>query len=227
MERIQESFEVKLAVDWSDMKGWIIRRIGEMFHDCPYYFFTERDIHSLLCDIANEELRLSGVTEAKTSDGYLVNLVHHEYPTPFRCDMSEYGFAKKDQPPYERGHYDLVILNPAFVRGNNLEVVCAKDFEVFEAGMQHVGASPLIWVCEVMFFPRVKAIPGNAILQIGQDAMKVAETLKHKVGSDTLFCELGAVLVFTNHAAEKAADLKTDVSLIEERLGIEATLFSA
>lgn len=74
MQRIQEATEVELAVDWNDMKDRIIRRIGQMFHDCPYYFFTERDIHSLLCDIANEELRLEGVTETKTLKVYCSSL---------------------------------------------------------------------------------------------------------------------------------------------------------
>jgi len=227
MQRIQEATEVELAVDWSDVKDRIIRQIGEMFHDCPYYFFTERDIHSLLYDVANEELRLGGVTETKTSDGYLVNLVHHEYPTPFRCDMKAYSFVKKDKPPYKRGHYDLVILNPVFVRTNNLDVVCAKDFKVFETKMQYVDTTPLVWVCEVIFFPRVKTIPNNAILQIRQDALKVAETLKHKIGSSKLFCKLGSVLVFTSHTAERATELKAQVSLIGEKLGLEVAFSTA
>lgn len=227
MQRIQEAAEVELAADWSDMKDWIVKRIGEMFHDCPYYFFTERDIHSLLCDIANEELRLRGVTETKTSDGYLVNLVHHEYPTPFRCDMEGYNFAKKDKPPYKRVHYDLVILNPASVRRNNLAVVCAKDFDLFETEMQHLDTTPLIWVCEIIFFPKAKTIPNNAILQIKQDALKVAENLKHKVGSGIPFCELGSTFVFTSHTAERAADLKAQVSLLGEELGLEVTFSTA
>ena len=227
MQRIQEAAEVELTVDWSDMKGWIIERIGEMFHNCPDYFFTERDIHSLLCDIANEELRLSGVMETKTIDGYLVNPVHHEYPTPFRCDMEGYDFVKKDKPPCRRGHYDLVILSPVFVRRNSLDVVCAKDFDLFETEMQYVDTTPLIWVCEVIFFPRVKTIPNNAILQIRQDALKVVETLKHKVGSSRLFCELGSVLVFTGHTTERAADLKAQVSLLGKKLGLEVAFSTA
>jgi hypothetical protein len=227
MQRVQEATEVELTVDWNDMKNRIIRRSGEMFHDCPYYFFTERDIHSLLCDIANEELRLDGVTETKTSDGYLVNLVHHEYPTPFRCEMKAYDFVKKDRPPYKRGHYDLVILNPAFVRRNSLDVVCAKDFDLFEAEMQCEDTTPLIWVCEVVFFPRMKTIPDSAILPVRQDALKVVETMKHKVCSNSLFCEYGSVLVYTSHTAERAAELKTQVSLVGEKLGLEVAFSTA
>lgn len=227
MQRIQEAVEVELTVGWSDIKDQIVSRIGEMFHDYPYYFFTERDIHSLLCDIANEELTLDGATETETTDGYLVNLVHHEYPTPFRCDMKGYNFVKKDRPPYKRGHYDLVILNPAFVRRNSLDVVCAKDFDSFETEMQHVDTTPLVWVCEVIFFPIVTRIPDNAILQIRQDALKVAETLKHKIGSSTPFCKLGSTFVFTSHTAERAADLKSQVSSVEEKLGLEVIFTTA
>jgi hypothetical protein len=224
--RTEDAAEIELTIGsdpraGNDLKGWIVKRLGEMFHGYPDYFFTERDINSLLCEIANEELRLRGITETRTSDGYLVNLVHHEYPTPFRCDMKGYTFVKKDKPPYARGHYDLIILNPLFVRRNNLDVVCARSFELFEAEMQQVDVTPLIWVCEVIFFPRVTRMPNDAILQIRQDALKVAETLRHKVGSSRPFCRFGSTLVFASHTAEEVVDLKSQVSSLGMRLGIE------
>lgn len=29
---------------------------------------------------------------------------------------------------YKRGHYDLVILNPDFVKNNTLDIVCGKNY---------------------------------------------------------------------------------------------------
>lgn len=224
MLRTRDTVEVGLNVDWSDMKSWIVKRLGEMFHTHPDYFFTEHDIHSLLCDIANEELQLCGVTPTETSDGHQVSLVHHEYPTPFRCDMEGDKFEKKSKPPYKRGHYDLIILNPAFVKRNSLDVVCAKDFEKFEAAMRYVNTAPLTWVCEVIFFPRVKKLPNYAIKIIEQDALKVKETLGHELSRNVRFSKLGSVLVFTSHTEEESADLERQVKELREKLKLEVIL---
>jgi hypothetical protein len=223
MLRTRDTVEVGLDVDWSDMKSWIAKRLGEMFHTYPDYFFTEHDIHSLLCDIANEELQLRGVTSTETSDGHQVSLVHHEYPTPFRCDMEGYKFEKKSEPPYKRGHYDLVILNPEFVKKNRLDIVCAKEFEKFEAAMRYVNTAPLTWVCEVVFFPRVKKLPNNAIKIIEQDALKVKETLEHKLSRNVRFSKMGSVLAFTSHTDEESADLERQVKELREKLKLEVT----
>lgn len=210
-----------LTIDWSDMKSWIVKRVGIAFREYPDYFFTEHDIHSVLYDIAKEELQLYGVPSLKTGDKHEVFLVHHEYPTPFRCDMEGYKFEKKDEKPYRRGHYDLSILNPAFVNKNELDVVCAKDFQVFKTAMEKMDTEPLIWVCEVLFFPRVKTIPNDAIQRIKQDALKVKETLRHKVGSSNrLFCKMGSVLIFTSHTAEEATNLRRQVKKLRDALDL-------
>ena len=227
MLRTKDIVEVKLDVDWNDMKGWIVKRLGEMFHTYPDYFFTEHDIHSLLCDISNEELRLYGVEPTETSDGYEVNLVHHEYPTPFRCDMEGYRFEIKESKPYKRGHYDLVILNPKFVRNNELDVVCGKDYQKFKTAMEKVNTTPLIWACEVIFFPRVKTIPNNAIQLIEQDALKIKGTLGYALGRNVHFCKMGSVLVFTSHTHEESAGLKRQVKELREKLELKVTLLTA
>lgn len=222
--RTEDVLEIELDVNWSEMKSEIVNRVRTMFHEYPDYFFTERDMHSLLCDISNEELRLNGVQPINTSDGHLTNLVHHEYPTPFRCDMKEGGFIKKDIPPYKRGHYDLTILNPAFVQTNSLDIVCAKHIERLEAAMKYISITPLIWVCEVLFFHRVDSIPKDGILQIRQDALKVKETLNHRVGLETFFCKSGSVLVFTSHTADEVADLSRQIKGLADTHRLEVIL---
>lgn len=230
MQRVEDfaKIEFKLNVGWNDIKDCIVKRLGEMFQDYPDYFFTEQDIHSLLCDIANEELQLHGITPTETNDGHEVSLVHHEYPTPFRCDMNDYRFEKKDKPPYGRGHYDLVILNPTFVRKNSIDVVCVKNYEESETLMKRVNSIPLIWVCEVAFFPKIRAIPNTAFLQIRQDSLKVKETLKHRVGAQSeRYCITGSVLAFSSHNTKEATYLKKQVEKLEETLELEIILTTA
>lgn len=220
--------EVGLEIDWSDTISWIVKRVGNTFYECPDCFFTEHDIHSVLCNVANEELQLYGLTNPqRTSDGHQVGLVHHEYPTPFRCDMKRYKFEKKNEKPYKRGHYDLAILNPEFVRNNELSAVCGKDYQKFKSAMQEVKVDPLIWICEVMFFPRVKRLPKNALKIIEQDTLKVKETLKHKVDDDVCFCKTGSVLVFTSHTAEEATKLKQEITRLGKKHEIEVILSTA
>lgn len=228
MLRTEDTNKFKLDVGWAKFKDHVVKRIGEMFRGFPYYFFTERDIHSLLCDITNEELQLHGVEPMKTSDGYEVSLVHHEYPTPFRCDMKDHRFEKKDGPPFKRGHYDLVVLNPEFVGSNSLDVVSSKSFETFTTAMENVNVAPLIWACEVVFFPKMSAIPSNADRPVNQDTLKVKETLRYKVGLDnTTFCKMGSILVFTSHNAKAASILAQKVEQIRQALRIDISLFTA
>ncbi|NIO36291.1 hypothetical protein GTO27_01150 [Candidatus Bathyarchaeota archaeon] len=222
--RTEDVVQIESGVDWNEMKSEIVNRVRTMFHEYPDYFFTGRDILSLLCDISNEELRLKGVEPTNTADGYVVNLVHQEYPMPFRCNMKEDGFTKKDARSYRRGYYDLIILNPAFVQTNSLDVVCAKDIEKHEAAIKYTSITPLIWACEVLFFPRVNSFPTDGIPQIRQDALKVKDALNHKIDSETLFCKSGSVLVFTSHTAEEAADLSRQIKGLADTLRLEVIL---
>ena len=218
----QALVEANLKDDWNRMRFSIIERLTESFHQNPYCFFTESDIHSVLYNITKEELQQNEAIYEKTIDGHRVSLVHHEYPTPFRCDMKGYGFEIKNEKPYKRGHYDLVVLNPEFVKNNALQVVFAKNYQRFSSAMQEVRVEPLIWTCEVIFFPWVERLPTNACKIIEQDGLKVRETLKWKVGRNQSFCMTGSVLVFTSHAAEEVLDLKQSVTDFGDKQNLEA-----
>lgn len=230
----KELIELRLTHDWENVKNTIIDRLIETFDQHPNHFFTEHDIHSVLYNITREELQLNGVLTAKTSDRYEIALVHHEYPTPFRCDMQNYGFRRageQERTPkggfYRRGHYDLVIINPEFVENTEREVVYGKDYQRFTSAMQKVTVEPLIWACEVVFFPGVKTLPKNALKIIEQDTLKVKETLRHTVGRNAHFCKKGSVLVFTNHAAEEATELKQQLAKLSQKNKLEVTLATA
>ena len=219
--------EIGLSNNWDDVRNLTVNRLKEAFQKHPSYFFTEHDVHSVLYNIAGEELQLHGIMTEITSDGHQVMLVHHEYPTPFRCDMKKYGFQLKDEKPYKRGHYDLVVLNPKFVRSHELDVVYGKDYKKFKSAMQNVEVEPLIWACEVIFFPGVKKLPENALKITKQDALKVKETLSYKVGRDIPFCKMGSVHVFASHTAEDTLDLKEKTTRLGQKLELEVTLTRA
>ena len=127
--------EVELANNWNNVKNSAVNRLRATFHQHPDWFFTEHDIHSVLYNIAKEELQQNGIMTEKTIDRHRVILVHHEYPTPFRCYMKGYNFELRDYKPYKRGHYDLIILNSEFVKNYKLDVVCGKDYQKFRLAM--------------------------------------------------------------------------------------------
>lgn len=223
----KELIELGFADDWKNVKNTVIDHLIEAFSEHPHHFFTEHDIHSVLYNITREELQLNGVLTAKTSDRHETALVHHEYPTPFRCSMKGYSFKIKYEKPYRRGHYDLVILNPEFVENTKLEVVYGKDYQRFTSAMQNVTAEPLNWACEVIFFPGVKTLPKVALKIIEQDALKMKQTLKHKVGQNVHFCKMGSVLVFTSHTAEETLELKQQIAKLSQKHELEVSLATA
>ena len=227
MFRTDQKIEVRLRDDWNSVKISTIEQLIETFPKHLSCFFTERDIHSVLYNIAKQELQLNRVLTEQTRDGHRVMLAHHEYPTPFRCYMKGGNFELRDYKPYKRGHYDLVILNPEFVKSNKLDVVCGKDYQKFRSAMREVKVDPLIWACEVIFFPGVKKLPKNAIKIIEQDALKVKETLRYGVGRNRCFCQMGSVLVLTSHTTEEAYDLKQQVTDLRKRHKIEVILSTA
>ena len=196
----------------------MIDNLSLIFKNTPQRFFTEYDIHSNLYRIAEDEINKRGISFFKTRNGYLTSLVHHEYPTPFRCDMKRYKFRVASEEErtmskgkYKRGHYDLVVLNPDFVLQNDLVVVTGKNYQLFRKAMENVTTSPLLWVCEVVFFPQLAAIPKNATEIVRQDALKVKATLNHKVSQDVNFCEMGSILVSSSLSQGETVSLRREI----------------
>ena len=223
----KQLIELRLADNWENVKNTIIYRLIETFGQHPHHFFAEHDLHSVLYNIAREELQQKGVLTTKTRDRYEMALVHHEYPTPFRCSMKGYSFEIKYKKPYRRGHYDLVILNPEFVENTERDVVYSKDYQRFTSALHNTTMEPLTWACEVVFFPGVKKLPKNALKIIEQDTLKVKETLSHMVGGNVHFCKMGSVLVFTSHTAEEALELKQQLAKLSQKHELEVTLSTA
>lgn len=213
---------------WNDVKNKIINEFQDIFRDYPQYYFSEHDVHSVLYHLTQEQLKQHGENSQTTLDGFETTVVHHEYPTPFRCDMQGFKFQQMGEEErtskggfYKRGHYDLVILNPDFVKNNTLDIVCGKSYKKLQPILPRLSISLLIWACEIIYFPKIKKIPKNAIKTIEQDVLKIKET------KNCNFCKIGSVHVFTSHPHRPAAHLEQEIAQLAERQQIEITFTTA
>jgi len=59
----------------------IFSEIKTVFKESPQRFFTEHDIHSELASHANSLLGVHVPPHERTLDGFIVDRIHHEYPT--------------------------------------------------------------------------------------------------------------------------------------------------
>lgn len=194
--------------------NYLSNEIKTAFEEHPCKFFTEHDIHSELALIATEYLRNKGNLQAKTLDGYIVNRIHHEYPTPFRCKMkgtefravSEEEFDKEKQrnPKFraKRGYFDLVIFSPEYISSNKLRVVSAKDYNrSFLPSLAERKCPALDMAVEVVYFPTFDGKPhygkmDRRFKSTIQDYKKLVELMK--ITTPTPFCKEAAMMFFSN-----------------------------
>jgi hypothetical protein len=72
------------------------------------YFFTEKELHSYFYHLCLE----SNLSHRN------YNLIHTEYPTPFKCkniDTTPYIKIVKKEAKNQRAHIDLILLNPNLI----------------------------------------------------------------------------------------------------------------
>jgi len=110
--------------------------IRSEFRCHPTRFFTENDIVCRFYAILQEELPISKAIDKDRNEH---SLVHREYPTPFRCDMSDGKFVIRGEDErtakggkYRRGHYDIVVLDPDFVGRHPYEVIKAQNYQLYK-----------------------------------------------------------------------------------------------
>jgi len=99
-----------------------INKTINKFRENPYYFFTESDIHSYFyCAL------YSSKHEALTKDEKQMYCIHREYPTNFRYNKKELLDNTISEPcelegtSGSRGHYDIAVLDPDFIKSVNTE----------------------------------------------------------------------------------------------------------
>lgn len=109
------------------------RAIGEVVRDfqlTPQRYFTEEDVRWRLMNRIEALLVEQGCQDVQLQAGVAATL-HGEYPTPFRCSMADRGFALKPAVSrYHRGHFDVVLLDPAAAASCDFELVRSQYYRV-------------------------------------------------------------------------------------------------
>jgi len=188
--------------------------IKAIFEDYPYRFFTEHDIHSELARIATESLMKEGSLYAETSDDHKVGRVHHEYPTPFRCDMNNYDFKLITEEEFNmkrkqikgfrarRGFIDFAILNPTFISSNNLSVVSGKRYKDLLPTLGNQRDPVLDLAIEVVYhFAYDKPHDGITKRWVDstiQDCKKLVALTEHELSTNVKFGRKAAMFFFSN-----------------------------
>ncbi len=165
--------------------GKSIDMVCSEFRSHPARFFTESDIVCRFYAILQEELPMS---KAIDKDGHEHFLVHREYPTPFRCDMSDGKFEVKDDDArterggkYRRGHYDVVVLDPDFVGRHPYEVIRAQDYQLYQdevVSQVDSHGPPVLYGLEFMYRRDPLRYSG------GSDGEKAIEVFRSRVKQD-------------------------------------------
>jgi hypothetical protein len=122
-----------------------LHRLVESFWEAPYQHFTEADAVAGLQAWVARRPGLASVH--RTADGFETGLLHREYPTFFRLD--DQNPTARQGPPYGRGHYDLALLDPAFVRLHAAERVYNRTL----AERPEQPHPPLLAAVEFKLFP--------------------------------------------------------------------------
>lgn len=123
-----------------------LHRLVESFWEEPYRFFTEADAVAALQFWVVKQPELAQVVH--TADRFETGLLHREYPTFFRLSMDDP--TERLGPPARRGHYDLVVIDPAYVQRHEAEVVTNRDIK--DRG--ECSSPPLLAVVEFKLFAR-------------------------------------------------------------------------
>ncbi len=131
--------------------------ICRLFKKSPTLFFTENDLVCFFNVMLSRRLEGMAVHDI---DGKKHSLVHMEYPTPFRCDMSGGNFSiKQDKDKtqnnrfYKRGHYDIAILNPDFISNNHYNIIKAQHFSSYQSKVlnKSINSPVILYALEFMY----------------------------------------------------------------------------
>ena len=103
-----------------------VESVCEEFRFHSTRFYTENDIVCRLYSLLRDALPDAIMNDV---DSNSQSLIHMEYPTPFKCDMEGNRFVVADPDSrFRRGHYDLAVLNPKFVRTHSYTEAYGQKF---------------------------------------------------------------------------------------------------
>lgn len=175
-----------------------ISTILDLFKKEPTRFFTENDLVCCFHRILHDNLTAMGQATCPDRDHKPHNLIHCEYPTPFRCDMGEKRFEIKTDDArtpggkkYRRGRFDVAILNPSFIGKHPYATVKAQHYETLRSAVLtglSVDAPVVLYGVEFVFC-RDEIKPSR-----GGDWEKAAKEFVAKVQQDTAKLRAGVAV---------------------------------
>ena len=183
-----------------------IERVIQDFRHYPGSYFTEEDVRWRLMKEIDNALFPLGANYAQLKNGIQISLVHGEYPTPFRCSMKGRSFDLRPKGSnVNRGHFDIVVLNPQAVTECEFEVVRSQYYRRF-LDLLEQEKLPLPFldcVIEIKLYRdlahpnRTESAKQQAEYTI-QAVQKVDATLRSNEYYKNLFAKRGIVLLFDN-----------------------------
>jgi hypothetical protein len=193
-----------------------IERVIQDFQHWPGCYFTEEDVRWRLIKEIDNALFTPDGKYAQSKNGVLISLVHGEYPTPFRCSMKGRRFALEPKGSgVNRGHFDIVVLNPQAMAECEFEVVRSQYYHRF-LDLLEEEKLPLPFldcVTEIKLYRdlahpnRTESAKQQAEYAI-QALRKVAATLQSNEYYKHPFAKRGIVLLFDNSDLVCNADAK-------------------
>jgi len=169
-----------------------------LFEREPTRFFTENDLVCCFHRMLHEALAGVGLATAPDKDGKPHNLIHCEYPTPFRCDMGDKRFEIKSDDArtpggkkYRRGRFDVAVLNPSFIGKHSNATVKAQHYDAFRSAALSEPSvdAPVAFYGVEFVFCRDEIKPSR-----GGDWEKAAKEFVAKVQQDTAKLRAGVAV---------------------------------
>lgn len=153
----------------------------EDFRVNPQMYFTEEDVHWRLMKQLEVKLTQQGCQDVQLRDGY-TSAVHGEYPTPFRCSMAGRSFRLAHiQSRAQRGHFDVVLLNPSATAQCTFEIVRSQYYQAFLRALPQLPLPFLDCVIEIKLY-RDLAHP-NRTESAGQQAEYAVQAVNKVVAA--------------------------------------------
>lgn len=181
-----------------------IKSALEKFLKYPHNFFSESDAHCYLYYYFFRYGSNAIKRSYQTRDNMKTVLIHREYPTRFR-----YEYKKKTirLGKGSRGHYDLVVLDPAFVKTHDLSAITAKDYRKLATDQ-----FPQL-LAAIEFKLIINPLSKNIRSEIEKDFQKLRLAIKHKQAKQ------GYMIIFNRSSEEK--DFKDEISKYPRAEGLK------
>jgi hypothetical protein len=216
------------ATDTQEKVDSTIKELKDEFQQNGSLFYTENEIVCHFYSILQGKLDWKLVEDRA---GRLHYLVHREYPTPFRCDMRGAHFKvksdddwvdrEKKKGKFKRGHYDIVVLNPAFIQAADYQSAKAQNYERVKDDLKKASQPTILYGLEFMFnrdpFESQKTkLRGTSLENFPEKVLQDYEKLRQSVelGDGARFMDKIAMLVFDNTGDQLKNKLKESDNLV-------------